>query len=101
MKNGVSPDTRDDTGGTALMITSFNDTVECAQLLIAHGAKVNAVDNTGKSPLEYAADYSAGKVARLLLKKGAKIEKKKNIKEFLNNIKKETDGRRSASGPGR
>ena len=50
--------------------------VEQVQLLISSGADVNATDNTGYTPLFYAAQNSQQKVAELLIGAGANVNTK-------------------------
>lgn len=55
-------------GITALMMVSYQDGAEICDLLLANGASVNAVDNTGMTPLMYAATFGASNVCRRLLR---------------------------------
>ncbi|KAK7832135.1 hypothetical protein U0070_015282 [Myodes glareolus] len=47
---------RDDKGRTTLHAAAFGDHAECLQLLLRHGAQVNAVDHSGKTALMMAAE---------------------------------------------
>jgi ankyrin repeat protein len=47
--------------------------VRSAKVLIAHGADVNALDQSGFAPLHYAAYYSQPEVAELLIRSGADV----------------------------
>ena len=70
---GVSPDEDYDDGFTLLYQAVINNRPEVARLLIERGAKVNAVDKRGMTPLLYAAstDYGDASIVNLLLKAGA------------------------------
>ena len=45
-----------------------------AQVLLDHGAKVDAIDGNGMTPLFYACSQGHTKAARLLLECGAKVD---------------------------
>jgi hypothetical protein len=65
---------RDRTGYTPLHYASRPDRRELAELLIAHGADVDARSNAGDTPLHNAASEDrATDVARLLIARGAEI----------------------------
>jgi len=49
----------------------FKGSTELAELLIAHGADVNARNFSGTTPLVFAAMFEQEKIATLLLEKGA------------------------------
>lgn len=63
-------------GKTALMIASSKNFVEMTQLLLNKGAKIEAQNKDGFTPLIWAVWTNSLKTADLLLKKGAKIEAK-------------------------
>jgi len=48
-------DLRDHRGHTPLHVAAFHNNLECMQLLLSHGASVEARDVTGKTPLLLAA----------------------------------------------
>jgi len=45
----------------------------CTEMLIANKAEVNARDNNGCTPLQYAAKYASNDCLKLLIKKGADV----------------------------
>jgi ankyrin repeat protein len=45
---------------------------EIAELLITNGADVNARDNVGKTPIDWAIEYDETEIADLLRKHGGK-----------------------------
>ncbi len=49
-----------------------------ADLLLAHGAKVNAVDDSGNTPLHYAVARTGVQVVRLLIAAGADVNARNN-----------------------
>ena len=49
----------------------MND-VYTATILIEYGAGINAKDNQGKTPLQYANKHNANEIAKLLILHGAK-----------------------------
>jgi len=51
----------------------------CVQLLVDHGASVNVVDASGKTPLSYARDLSYATIARYLLDNHAGIRPMKSV----------------------
>ena len=55
-----------------LRVKSYN-TYECARILLAHGAKVDAVDKEGHTALCWAVDYGRDDLVQLLLRHGAKV----------------------------
>lgn len=69
---------------TPLHVASYCGKLESTQLLISHGAQVDAVDNQGNSPLHhvlrgiYDWEYDGARVARLLLRHGADVNAKTN-----------------------
>jgi ankyrin repeat protein len=58
-------------GNTALMMAAFKRNRAAAEALIARGAAVN---RAGWTPLHYAAASGDEAIARLLIKRGAKID---------------------------
>ena len=73
----------DDFGWTALHIaamSTIDEQLEIAELLISRGAEVNAKDNSGRTPLHEAARHSSAKeISALLIAKGADINAKDEI----------------------
>jgi hypothetical protein len=59
-------------GWTALHFTAYGGHTAVAQLLLNHGANVNAPDATGKTPLRLARDFKRSDLERLLLSRGGK-----------------------------
>ena len=64
-----------DTGETPLHWTASNDDVDVARVLIDGGADLEAPDGSIGTPLENAIGYACLGVARLLVERGAKVEK--------------------------
>ncbi|KAF4624521.1 hypothetical protein G7Y89_g13649 [Cudoniella acicularis] len=61
------------TNRTLLHEAAFNESVDCAAVLLRHGANLNAKDSWGKTPLHYAAQEDREETVRLFLKKGSEI----------------------------
>jgi ankyrin repeat protein len=68
---GIQPDAPAMNGNTALMMAAFKRNRPAAEALVARGA---AVDRAGWGPLHYAAAGGDEDIARLLIKRGAKID---------------------------
>ena len=66
------------TGRTILHIATLTGIRDIVALLVNAGYDVNATDNSGKTPLHYAAQYGHEKIAELLIQNGALA---KNVKE--------------------
>jgi ankyrin repeat protein len=64
-----------DAGETPLHWTASNDDVDVARVLIDGGADLEARDGSIGTPLENAIGYACLGVARLLVERGAKVEK--------------------------
>jgi ankyrin repeat protein len=64
-----------DTGETPLHWTASNDDVDVARVLIDGGADLEAPDGSIGTPLENAIGYACLGVARLLIERGARVEK--------------------------
>src|SRR5215471_11902197 len=64
-----------DTGETPLHWTASNDDVDVARVLIDGGADLEAAEGSIGTPLENAIGYACLGVARLLVERGAKVEK--------------------------
>jgi len=53
---------------------AWNNSLDVATLLIDSNADIDAMDETGNTPLHQAADSNSLDVARLLIERGAKTE---------------------------
>ncbi len=73
LSTGVSINTADGDGDTALMEAAGDGNAEVVRLLIKHGANVNAADEDGETALMMAADEGHTEVVRLLIKAGADL----------------------------
>ena len=51
----VGADVKGEYGGTALMMAAYSANLDVIQLLLSHGANVNAADSDGETALHYAA----------------------------------------------
>jgi len=75
----LSVNDKDNSGFTSLLFASMYGTEEIAQILIEHGADVNAKDHdNGMTPLNIATIYGKDKVALVLIKHGADVNPKTN-----------------------
>jgi len=61
-----------------LILASEKGHIKVVELLIAHGAEIDHLDNDGKSPLFYAAGNGHIKVVELLINHGAKVDQLDN-----------------------
>ncbi|HEY7318044.1 MAG TPA: ankyrin repeat domain-containing protein [Candidatus Binatia bacterium] len=68
-------DIKGEYGGTALMMAAYSANVEALQLLLSHGANINAADSDGETALHYAARATRGsiEIVRILLQQGADV----------------------------
>jgi ankyrin repeat protein len=77
VSRGAQLDARDKAGRTPLIAAVLADNVEVADVLLAAGADLEAVDsNLGASPLSWAACWGRFKAAKFLLSKGAQINRR-------------------------
>ena len=74
LERGVDPESRDESGHTALHFAAGYGYAEVAQTLVDHGADVDAVGNIGNTPLLIAAQEGHTEVARILVDNGANID---------------------------
>ena len=71
LKGGMELETRDGSGATALMYTALNGHVEATSFLVEEGAQVNAQDNLGRRPLDYATVHPESGAFKILASAGA------------------------------
>ena len=64
--NDLSPE-----GNTVLHVAAAAGHLDCMELLIECGSKINALDNNSRTPLEYAVMYGNFECASLLIENGA------------------------------
>src|SRR5262249_14496715 len=76
LAGGVSPDARDLSGMTALMVAVVHDHGAIAELLLARGADVNARDDGGVTALMLAANNGRAALLQRLLYRGANVDAK-------------------------
>ena len=75
MEAGVKPTIKNSGGSTALHIAvQLSRKIEFVQLLVEHGADVNATDKDGTAPIHLAAAYGQESVLEYLLQQGANAE---------------------------
>lgn len=72
---GINPNTKDDTGFTALHYAVNTTEIKFVELLLKHGAEVNVINNYMETPLHLAASYNDTEMYNLLIKHGAKSSK--------------------------
>ncbi|CAH1798924.1 unnamed protein product [Owenia fusiformis] len=78
-KKEVDINAADQYGDNALIYTVRDNAINCAKLLLDHGANVNAVNNNGKTALMYAASVNDSvECVNLLIAHGANIDAKDN-----------------------
>src|SRR5262245_32472561 len=76
LENGADPNTRDSAGRNALMVISLESRHEkvieiIGEMLLKAGCDINAVDNEGKTPLNYALQGGREAAVNFLLNHGA------------------------------
>ena len=70
-------------------IPDFDDTIQCtAELLLRHGANINAQDNEGNTPLMLVAKYKDKETVQILLEHGVSTTLKNKKDETALNIAK-------------
>jgi ankyrin repeat protein len=72
---GLDVNSRDDFGRTPLIMTTKEDRIDVAKLLIEKGAQ-KIKDNYGKNPLHFCSIYNAKNVASLLVELGEDVNEK-------------------------
>ncbi len=78
ISSGISVNTADNDGVTALMEAAEDGSPEVVRLLIKHGANVNVADEDGETALMMAADEGRTEVVRILLEAGADVNARDN-----------------------
>ncbi len=73
LSTGLSVNTADNDGETALMEAAEDDSAEVVRLLLRNGANVNAADEDGVTALMRAADEGRTEVVRILIAAGADL----------------------------
>ena len=74
LNNGLTANTTDDTGQTALMVAAMTNRLDIAKFLIEQGADVNGSSASGLTALHYTALENHDQMARLLLDNHAKVD---------------------------
>lgn len=74
LKAGVSVDSRDARGRTALLIATHSNRIDAARLLIARGADVNAKDSIRDTPFLYGGAAGRTEILRMILFAGANLK---------------------------
>jgi len=74
LNNGLTANSADGTGQTALMVAARGNRLKIAKFLIERGADVNKSSASGLTALHYAALENHDQMARLLLKHHAKVD---------------------------
>jgi ankyrin repeat protein len=82
LQNGISPDSTDENGCPALHWAVKENRRAVAEILLAHGAKVDAEDGSN-TPLVMAAGFGDEEMVRLLLAHGAMVNNKVNSHSAL------------------
>ena len=72
MKHKAELNTKDASGWTPLHVASAHNDVELVRLLLNRGARVNATDNQGHSPLKWARETGSRDVFAYLKNHGGK-----------------------------
>jgi uncharacterized protein len=75
---GYDVNSRDGNGYTALHWAAYSGQLSAAQVLVDHGAEIEAVDNAQMTPLLVAASYDQVSVAAYLVSRGANVSARDN-----------------------
>jgi ankyrin repeat protein len=87
LKAGADPESPNPEGQTALMTVARTGNVEAAQLLLAHGAKIEAREKWGgQTALIWAAAQGQAQMVRFLLSKGADTSARGTVREWQRKI---------------
>ncbi|EAY19812.1 ankyrin repeat protein, putative [Trichomonas vaginalis G3] len=79
LSQNVNVNAKEQTKGmTALHLASINNMIEIAEMLISHGADINAKDLDGCTPLHLASKKNMFEMAEMLILNGADIESRDN-----------------------
>ena len=73
LERGATPDPRDKTNSTPLLLATINGYTDVVKVLIAHHADVNAKDHSDWTPLMYAAKSGYIDIVRALVGAGADV----------------------------
>jgi ankyrin repeat protein len=73
LKNGVSANTKNRYGSSALHIAAYFGYVEVAKVLLKFGARINAKNNFNNTPLHEACESGEFDMVKLLVHRGASI----------------------------
>ena len=73
LNTGISIDSRDSRGRTALLIATYFNSIKVAKLLIAAGANVNAMDELADSPYLYAGAEGRLEILKMTVASGADL----------------------------
>lgn len=81
MEQGVDIDMKDRYGDTALIVAvRTRENLELVKLFLEYGADPNASDKKGWTPLHIASLFGHRDIAKLLLDRGAIVDRKDNSK---------------------
>jgi len=68
------PNLADQSGNTPLHLAAWESSREAIQILIEHGANVNATTSTGGVPIFSAVGQGSSDIVKMLLQAGAKVD---------------------------
>jgi ankyrin repeat protein len=83
LSQGISPDTKNEWGETALHLASQQGWSNICIILLDHDATIDMEDNGGNSPLDIANFYEQMGVSELLIARGAKQREGKSPRELM------------------
>lgn len=87
---GADPDSPGQDGVTALMLVSRTTNVAAAKLLLDHGAHVNAKESQkDQTALMWAAAQSQGPMVKELIARGAEVNARTKVDEFVTQVSAE------------